>query len=138
MKGWRDLTASLGLLVLRVVMGVGIATHGYGKLFGGNIEGFAKNAVEPMGFPFPLVFAYLAGAAEFFGGLFIAVGLLTRLAAIPLAFTMAMAVFMVHMKHGDPLARTELSIAYLTFAVTILLSGAGSFSLDRIILGKKK
>lgn len=138
MKGWRDLAASLGLLVMRVAFGVGLATHGYSKLFGGGIEGFAKNAVEPLGFPFPLVFAYLAGAAEFFGALFIAVGLLTRLAAIPVAFNMGVALFMVHVKNGHSFSQMEMAVLYLAFAVTVLCTGAGSFSLDRIILGKKK
>lgn len=138
MRLWRVWGLNIGLLVLRVGLGLGIATHGYSKLFGGHISDFAKMAVEPMGFPFPLVFAYLAGSAEFFGGLFIAVGLLTRLASIPLAFNMGVALFMVHLKHGDPMMKWELAAAYLLGAVAILLMGPGNLSLDRAIFGKKK
>jgi putative oxidoreductase len=138
MGSWREAGRSLGLLLLRVMGGAGIAVHGYDKLFGGHIDMFAKMAVAPMGFPMPLVFAYFAGMAEFLGGIFIAVGLLTRLASIPLLFNMCVAVFMVHVKHGDPVARMEPALAYLTVAATLLLAGPGSISLDRIILGKKK
>ena len=138
MSSWREIGRSIGLLLLRVMGGAGIAMHGYQKLFGGNIDQFAKMAVEPLGFPVPLVFAYMAGLAEFLGGIFIAVGLLTRLASIPLLFTMCVAVFMVHVKNGDPVARMEPALVYLTVAATLLLTGPGAISLDRIILGKKK
>jgi len=138
MGKWREWSGNLGLFVLRVALGLGIASHGYGKLFGGHIADFAKMAVEPLGFPQPLVFAYLSGLAEFAGGLFLAAGLLTRLTAVPLAFNMCVALIMVHIKHGDPFQRMELAVVYLVFAVSMLLMGPGAVSLDRVIFGKKK
>ena len=138
MGNWRGIGRNLGLLVFRVGLGLGIATHGYSKLFGGHMADFARMAVEPMGFPMPLVFAYLSAMAEFAGGLFIAAGLLTRLASMPLAFNMGVALFMVHLKHGDPMMKWELAAAYLLGAVTVMLAGPGSISLDRVIFGNKK
>jgi len=139
MSGWRETGRNVGLLVLRIMAGAGIAAlHGYGKLFSGNIEQFAKVDVEPMGFPLPLVFAYLSALAEFMGGIFIAMGLLTRLTALPLIFNMAVAIVGVHMGHNDSVAKMEPALWYLTAWVTLLLTGAGVFSLDRIVFGKKK
>jgi len=137
MGSWRSLGGNIGLLILRAGVGLGIATHGYDKFFGGHIADFAKFAVEPMGFPVPLLFAYLSASAEFAGGLFIAAGLLTRLAAIPLAFNMGVALFMVHIKHGDPFGKMELAAVYLVGAVAVLLLGPGGLSIDRVIFGKK-
>jgi len=134
----KETARNAGLLFLRVMGGAGIAIHGYHKVFGGQMADFAKMAIEPMGFPFPLVFAYLSGLTEFLGGIFIAVGLATRLAAFPLFFNMCVAVFMVHMRNKDPLGKMEPALAYLTAVGAILLTGSGAFSLDRIIFGKKK
>lgn len=53
---WND----LGLLWLRLLVGVGIATHGFAKIFGGRIDGFAEGVAQ-MGFPLPVVFAWAAG-----------------------------------------------------------------------------
>ena len=137
MKGWRETGRNVGLLVLRVMAGLGIAgLHGYGKLFGGNIEGFAKMAVEPMGFPFPLFFAYLSAMTEFFAGIFVAAGVLTRLTCLPLIFNMGVAIIGIHYHHGDPIAKMEPALSYLTAWVTILLMGPGAFSIDRIFFGK--
>ena len=61
----KAMLTDLGLLWLRVLMGAGMATHGYGKLFtAGRMEKFATGIGE-MGFPLPLLFAWLAALAEF-------------------------------------------------------------------------
>ncbi|MEK7475911.1 MAG: DoxX family protein [Candidatus Coatesbacteria bacterium] len=139
MGGWREKGKDLGLLVLRVMAGLGIAgLHGYGKMFGGNLEGFAKMAVEPMGFPFPLFFAYLSAMTEFFAGLFIAAGLLTRLTCLPLIFNMGVALIGIHYHHGDPISKMEPALSYLTAWLTILLAGPGAYSFDHLFLGKKR
>src|SRR5258706_15116646 len=82
----------LGLLVLRIVLGVIFMYHGYPKLFSDPARGvqmFAK-----MGFPGYL--AYLAGVLELFGGGVLIVGLFTRGAALLLAIEMGVAVARVH------------------------------------------
>lgn len=94
-----------GLAILRVGVGLGIAIgHGWVKLYGqhgfGPPRDFVSN-VEGMGFPSPLLFAWMATAAEFLGGLLLAIGLLTRPAALVLVGNMLVAAFLAHWK--DPL-----------------------------------
>ncbi len=85
-----------GLLVLRVLAGLGIATHGYGKLFTeGRMEGFVE-MVGGMGFPLPVLFAWLAALSELLGGLLLAAGLFTRYAAFFVFGTMTVAAFIAH------------------------------------------
>ena len=61
----------LGLLILRVLAGAGIAYHGYGKLFGGRMDKFAEG-VAAMGCPMPEVFAWAAALSEVAGGILLA------------------------------------------------------------------
>lgn len=118
-----------GLLWLRVMMGAGMASHGAGKLFGDNskfIEGVAK-----LGFPMPEFFAYAAGASEFFGGLFVIIGLGTRAWAFLIFFTMFVAAFVRHA--ADPFMKKELALAYWTVSGAIALMGPGRFSIDHLV-----
>jgi len=119
-----------GLLWLRLLMGAGIASHGYGKLFGGSIDMFAQGVAE-MGFPLPHLSAYLAAGSEFFGGIFIALGFATRPAALAVFGTMAVAAFIKHAL--DVFAVKELALAYLTMAGTLIFTGGGRISIDAII-----
>lgn len=142
MRNFRPWTTAWGQdlawLIVRVTFGLALATHGYAKLFGAGPEGssaveaFAQRAVEPLGFPAPLLFAYMAALSEFFGGLLIALGLLTPLAALMAAFTMAVAAFH-HLRAGDPFKVYELAVIYLAIAIAALLRGGGRFSLDSLI-----
>jgi putative oxidoreductase len=87
---------NIGLLVLRVLMGLGIASHGYQKLFTPGILDKFTAGVERLGFPAPGFFAWLAALSEFAGGIFIALGLGTRLSALFVFFTMCVAFFRAH------------------------------------------
>jgi len=130
MKNLRDDFRNLGLLWLRILMGSGIAFHGYGKILGGSMDGFAQ-LVDQMGFPYPVLFAWGAASSEFLGGICIAAGLFTRVAAFFIFVTMSVAAFI---KHGmDPFKVKELALAYWTMAGTLFLTGAGKFSLDWIV-----
>ena len=126
----RALTLDIGLLVLRLAVGLTMAfAHGLGKvqkLFG---EGPIKWA-DPLGLGPGLSLA-LAGGAEFFGALLVAVGLFTRAAAVPLAFTMLVAVFIVH--GDDPFKKQELGLIYLCGYVALVLTGPGRLSLDELL-----
>jgi len=130
----KEAVPGLGLLILRLAFGLGIARHGYGKVF----EGGATSMVETvgkLGFPAPLLFAWAAALSEFAGGLLVALGLATRVAALFIAATMGTAAFVFHAQ--DPLARKELALAYLASSLALLCTGPGPFSLDRL-LGKSK
>ncbi len=123
----------LALLWLRVLMGAGIAWHGYGKVFGGHMAGLTQG-VAKMGLPNPELFAWAAALSEFAGGILVVVGLLTRLSALSIFITMSVAAFMVHA--ADPFSAKELAFAYWTIAGALILTGAGQFSLDNRIFKK--
>src|SRR5205823_199594 len=112
----KDGLPALGLLVLRVAFGLGIARHGYGKVFEGGATGMA-DGVAKLGLPMPLVMAWAAGLSEFAGGLLLTLGLATRAAAFFVAVTMAVAAFLHHAR--DPLSVKELALAYLAASLTL-------------------
>jgi putative oxidoreductase len=119
----------LGLAFLRLA-GLGLASHGYQKIFGGHMDGFA-GAVKDMGFPLPVVFAWAAAVSELAGGALVAVGLFTRPAAVFGAITMFVAAFLAHAT--DPFAKRELALLYLVILLALACCGAGKWSLDAVL-----
>ncbi len=126
----------LGLLAMRVGFGLLLALHHgwgkmvgvYGQLFLDQEWGFV-HGVEQMGFPVPLFFALCAALAEFAGGLFLALGLFTRYAAVLVIINMSVAVT----RHLLTNMRYELATLYLIVAVFLLIRGAGKLSPGRLL-----
>lgn len=129
-RAWTD----AGLLVLRVAFGAGIAYHGFGKVTG-DMTQFAAG-VSKLGFPLPLVFAWAAALSEFLGGILLAIGFLSRPAALFIVFTMAVAAFGAH--GADPFKKKELALLYLFASAALSLTGAGRFSADSLLRRKKE
>jgi putative oxidoreductase len=128
----KERLTDLGLLWLRTLAGLGLMVHGWLKLSGG-VEAFAAHMVEPLGFPLPIVFAWLSVAAELIGGFFLVLGLWTRFAAAALVINMSVAAFGMGfwgtwIGPGKP--TKELPLAYLVMVVTVLILGPGRFSVD--------
>jgi putative oxidoreductase len=122
-------TADAGLATLRIIAGLLLALlHGIGKV--PPQEGFI-GWIGAMGFPAPIVFAWLAGAAEFLGGLMIAIGLFTRPAAAFVFIHFVIVVFVAHA--GDPIGDRELAILFGTIALAFAFMGPGRFSIDALI-----
>ena len=120
----------LALLLLRIVAGLGLASHGYNAIVNGGveaIEGFAGD-LESLSFPAPLAFAWIAKTAELVGGVCVAVGLLTRPAALLCAATMFIAMLTAHL--GDPFEKWELALLYFAAMAVISMSGSGKYSID--------
>lgn len=125
-------------LALRIPAGIIFAAHGAQKLFGAfggyGLEGtgqwMASIGLEP-----GYLMALLAGSGEFFGGLALLLGLLVRPAAAVLAFAMLVAIFAVHIGNGLFMSNNgyEFGLALLAIAVSLFFSGAGAFSLDRLL-----
>ena len=121
--------ADAGLLLLRLYAGLSMAlTHGLDKI--PVSEAFAAGVGE-MGFPLPGLFAWAAALAEFAGGLLLALGLVTRPAALSLLITMAVAAFIRN--SGNPFSDREMALLYGAVAVLFLLTGAGRFSADAFL-----
>lgn len=114
----------LGLLFLRIALGAGLAWHGYGKMMRG-VDQFAVGVAE-MGFPLPIVFAWLAVLSELVGGLFIALGLWTRWVAIFPAITMGTAFFVRHQL--DEFGVKEKALAYLIVLAFFIITGPGKYA----------
>jgi putative oxidoreductase len=119
----------LGLAFLRLT-GLALASHGYQKVFGGNMAGFTE-AVEKLGFPVPVAFAWAAAVSELGGGALVAVGLLTRPAAGLAAITMFVAAFLQHAT--DPFAKRELALLYLAAMLALACLGPGKWSLEAVL-----
>lgn len=132
--------AGIAALILRVPLGVILAAHGAQKLFGWfggyGLEG-TGNWMASIGFEPGYVMALMAGSAEFFGGIALVLGLLTRPAAALAAFTMLMAMT-VHVGNGLFVSNNgyEFALILLVACVALTLQGAGSFSLDRFLSSK--
>lgn len=131
---------NLGILIIRLILGLSFVGHGSQKLFGWfggpglkNTAGFLESIGVKPGF----LMAILTGLAEFFGGLFFALGLLTPLAGIVIAGTMVVAIATVHGKNGYWATQNGYEYNLLIFAIAIgvALTGAGAYSLDALFFG---
>ncbi|WP_298712861.1 DoxX family protein [Chitinophaga sp.] len=116
---------SLSLLLLRLLFGGLIMTHGWPKLV--NFSTYAQKFADPFGLGKTASLG-LTIFAEFFCGALVLVGLLTRVATIPLIICFLVIVFMIHGQ--DPLHDKEVAIMFLTGFVTLLIAGPGKYSLD--------
>ncbi len=136
------LSSNVGLssLILRVPVGLVFACHGSQKLFGWlggyGLEGTGQWMASIGSHPGVLM-ALLAGSAEFFGGLALALGLLTRPAALATAFTMLMAL-PVHLGNGVFVTNNgyEYALTLLVASLALMIQGAGRYSVDAVLKTK--
>ena len=133
----------LTLTLLRLVLGVTFFMHGAQKMLGW-FGGYGFHATmgfftQQMGIPAPL--AFLAICAEFFGGLGLIVGLLSRIAALGIIVNMLVAIATVHHVNGFFMNWTgqqkgegyEYHLLAIALAIVVLVKGAGALSLDRLL-----
>jgi putative oxidoreductase len=132
----------VALTALRLVLGVVFFAHGAQKMlgwFGGYGFQGTMGFFEHMGMPAPV--AFLVICTEFFGGLGLIVGLLTRIAALGIGVEMIGAIFIVHLPNGFFMNWSgtqkgegfEYHLLAIAMAATLLLRGAGAFSADRAL-----
>jgi len=131
---------TLALLPLRVGLGAILAAHGAQKLFGWfggyGLAGTGGFFQETLGLSPGVFWAFLAGSGEFFGGLMLLLGALTRVGAALNVVTMAVAIGLVHRSaffasNGG----MEFPLLILLGSMTLLIAGAGGMSIDRALVG---
>jgi putative oxidoreductase len=126
-----------GLLLMRIGLGIMFVTHGYPKLFGGPEawKGIGA-AMGIFGITFaPAFWGFMAAFAEFFGGIFLALGLALRPYCVMLTITMVVA-SAFHLNRGDGLAGASHAIELGIVFVSLALIGAGNLSLDALCCRK--
>lgn len=134
--GWNvRQTAPYGLLILRVVLGIAFALHGWAKLSGG-VDGVAGFFGGMLGIPAPGLFAWVVTIVELVGGILLIAGALTQIVGILLAIDMLGAIVFAFFGQGAPLLNENGAISWEKEAVfgaaalCIALAGAGAFSVD--------
>ncbi|SFA70170.1 MULTISPECIES: DoxX family protein [unclassified Bacillus (in: firmicutes)] len=129
---------SLGLLIIRLVIGLSFAAHGVQKLFGW-LGGYGLKGTggwfESIGMKPGVTMAFLAGFAELAGGLLFAAGLFTPIAGVVLALTMLVAIVKVHAANGYWSTQNgyEYNLALVAITIGVALTGAGKYALDAIL-----
>ncbi|EDL66120.1 DoxX family protein [Bacillus sp. SG-1] len=128
----------LGLLIIRVIIGISFFAHGAQKLFGW-FGGYGLKGtggwMESLGLKPGVTMALFAGLAEFIGGILFVLGLLTPLAGIMIAVTMLVAITKVHYANGYWSTNNgyEYNLALLAVAIGLALTGPGQYALDAIL-----
>jgi putative oxidoreductase len=126
---------TLGLLILRAVVGFLMAAHGLQKLNAGPSE-FGSTTLDSLGVPAPILAGYVVTFVELGGGILLVLGLLTRLAALLLTIDLVVAIVLVKTKVGligQMAAGAELDLAYIAAFLALFLMGPGKASLDRLV-----
>jgi putative oxidoreductase len=128
-----DRLQPLALLALRLVLGAVMIDHGYGKVFHGNLGPFVQH-IGSMGLPSWL--GYLSAFTEFFGGILLIAGFLTRCVSLAVMIDMTVAIWKVHWKNGMfGKGGYELVLTLATIAFALILFGAGPIAIDAIRRG---
>ena len=121
----------LGLLIIRVGVGIMFMVHGWPKITGG-VEKWTKlgGAMKVIGIEFaPTFWGFMAAASEFGGGLLLALGMFFLPAAAALAFTMLIAAW-VHLDGGDGVGGASHAIEAGVVFVGLMLTGPGRYAIE--------
>lgn len=138
-------------LFLRLIIGFGFMAHGWAKLGSGAPTGFEKLLIQT-GVPFPHLTARVAPLVEIIGGLAILLGLFVSITAIPLICVMLVAMVTVNVNYGFSSIKTigltpqgpifgppgyEINLLYIAGLISLIITGAGMFSVDALLAGRK-
>ena len=136
LAGLYQSVAPYSYAIIRFVAGAILVYHGYNKLFVTGVQPVADHVVTALGLPMPLAWAYLLGILEFFGGIALAVGFLTRPIALMLVVEFLIITFW-HFGNGYSFSSAkggyEYPLVLLVLYIAIFFRGAGRCSIDRAI-----
>ena len=130
MRRLLPLNPNVGLLILRLVLGIIMIVHGYPKLVGfGGTAGYFASA----GIPLPTLAAAFATVVEVVGGLLMILGVAADIAGLLFAIDMLGAMLFVHIKNGFSIQNggIEFPLALMAMALTIAFAGPGTLVLGR-------
>ena len=134
-RSWAERLQWAGPLLVRISLDSVFIVTGWGKLHDlGKITAYFTE----LGVPMPGFNAGLVSIVEFVGGMLLLVGLFTRFAALPLAFSMVVAILTARRADIDGVAAIGAFIEFTYFScfVWLVMAGAGAVSLDRLLFGK--
>ena len=137
----RRRAADVGLLALRIAVGVIFLAHGWGDATQSGGAGANVSNYRDAGIPLPEVTAWFGAYMQLLGGVALVVGVLTRLVCLGLALVMAGALAFVHL--GEPLVLAQdgsgsgFALSMFASSVALLGTGAGGLSVDRVFGGRQ-
>jgi putative oxidoreductase len=138
-------------LFLRLAIGSGFLAHGWAKLSRGP-AGLEK-LLHVLHIPFASLMAYVLPYIELIGGLAVLLGLFVSIVSVPLIITMLVAMFTIHIKYGFSSVNTigltpegpkfgppgyEINLVYIAGLISLIVLGAGVFSMDALLASRKK
>lgn len=130
---------NIGLLILRIGLGVMFILHGYPKMFGGPdtwVE--VGSAMEFLGIHFaPMFFGFMAGVAEFFGGIFLLLGVFFT-PTISLLLVVMIVATIKSVGAGEGFGNYSHSIELAIVFISLIFTGPGSYSLDQKLKKQKR
>ncbi|MCH9030948.1 MAG: DoxX family protein [candidate division Zixibacteria bacterium] len=144
----KNLTQNIGPLPIRIMFGIAFIYYGIPKLFDPQTHEFITGMLTQIGVPAPDFMTYVVGAVETLGGLSLIVGVFTPFASAALIPVMLVALFNVHISQGFSFMHIismteagpqfgvpgyEVNLIYIAGLFTLILVGAGKYSLDNII-----
>lgn len=127
----RSLNTDVAALLLRLIFGGLFIYHGYDKI--DHYHTYLSMSKDIIGIGTKLSFN-LVIFAEFFCGIFVTIGFLTRLTVIPVFISMSVAFFIAHSK--DPFQIKELAFLFLLLSILVFISGSGKYSADKLLFRK--
>ena len=131
-------TLNLGLLFIRVGIGLVFVLHGFGKITGGTESWvWLGSQMSHLGITFlPAFWGFLAASAELIGGLCLVFGFATRIVSTALAFVMSVAL-LYHLDKGDAFGTYAHPLSLLIVFIGMVLAGPGSYSFDHWLYERK-
>jgi putative oxidoreductase len=129
---------NIGLLILRVIVGIVFVAHGAQKIFVWGIDGVTAGFAG-MGVPAAAVVATLVAFGELLGGLALIAGVLTRLASLGLAIIMIGAVTLAHLPAGFFAPEGyEFTLTLAAASLALMFAGAGQLSVDAALAKRRR